>query len=247
MNCQLCPVVVILLLGSASGNRIWETIYQDLDATYSCFTITNATHEFGCRADFSGNVGLLRVANTSAALDQLLASDNKLSYVVVLPRSQFSVATLRQLEAMTADPDRGDVKGVLLTLPDGSWQPDTFQFSEDDVWPNRVSSFYQPDKNPKEYNYSLHNPWNPAGSGMFKRHWSFPIILLKNESQIRDVFECHSRYNAADGQPRMNVMFMLFSGESFDYIGSDRFVYDMAHDKFPPLALQGQLLGGIEL
>ena len=39
-------------LVTVSANRIWESIYQDLDATYSCFKIMNGTHEFGCRGEF---------------------------------------------------------------------------------------------------------------------------------------------------------------------------------------------------
>lgn len=30
-----------------------------------------------------------------------------------------------------------------------------------------------------------------------------------------------------------NIMFILFNGEAYDYIGSSRMVYDMLHDDFP--------------
>jgi len=337
-------LVVAFLLTTVSGNRIGESIYQDLDATYSCFKITNATHEFGCTADFSGNVGVLHVLNTTEDLQQLVTLQERQSLVVVLPRTLFTVPILEQLEVMTADTEKGDVRGVLLALPDDSWEPASVQFSEDDVCPNRDSGFYRPADHPEQYSYCNQKPWNPDGTGMFRRRWSFPIILLKNETEISDVYECHARYNAgqsgwprcsaelntfmtsagnseicwrrtqnqyintkpatycapmgsinvfgtlsppaedgpvvmlaarADGgtmfdalapaadsavvgmvallavaktlaqlppveKPKMNVMYMLFSGESFDYIGSDRFVYDMSKDKFPPLSVPAE-------
>lgn len=31
-----------------------------------------------------------------------------------------------------------------------------------------------------------------------------------------------------------NVLFVLFNGESYDYIGSQRFVYDLSKGAFPP-------------
>lgn len=31
-----------------------------------------------------------------------------------------------------------------------------------------------------------------------------------------------------------NVLFVLFNGESYDYIGSQRFLYDMKRGSFPP-------------
>ncbi|XP_043226117.1 nicastrin-like isoform X1 [Amphibalanus amphitrite] len=340
---------ILLLSSEATANRIWESIYQDLDATYSCFKILNGTHEFGCRADFTGNVGLLRVVNSSADLTRLTTSGERQSVVAVVPRQWFTVDTLQRLERMTADPDQGDVKGVILMLPDEDWGPDeAFQYSEDDSCPNRWSSFYRSDPASAEFRYCPKTPWNPAGTGMFKRSWSFPIILLKNQTQIDDLVKCHHQYNSAGAEgpwPRCaaqmktfmsaagnseicwrrsqrqnllatqtgafcspmgstnlfstwlppaaapapaadtvlvaartdgatmfdrlapgadsavvgmvalmaaaramadltppqntttNVMFMLFSGESFDYIGSDRMVYDMSLGKFPPQAV----------
>ncbi|KAH8417088.1 hypothetical protein KR222_002958, partial [Zaprionus bogoriensis] len=36
--------------------------------------------------------------------------------------------------------------------------------------------------------------------------------------------------------PRRNVLFVAFNGESYDYIGSQRFVYDMKNLDFPPIS-----------
>lgn len=33
--------------------------------------------------------------------------------------------------------------------------------------------------------------------------------------------------------PKLNILFMIFNGESYDYIGSQRFIYDMEHLYFP--------------
>lgn len=43
--------------------------------------------------------------------------------------------------------------------------------------------------------------------------------LLKDKSQVKN--------------PNLNIMFMIFNGESYDYIGSQRFVYDLEHLEFP--------------
>ena len=42
-------------------------------------------------------------------------------------------------------------------------------------------------------------------------------------------------------QEGKNVMFTFFNGESFDYIGSSRMMYDMQNNKFP----EGNLLTDI--
>ena len=42
-------------------------------------------------------------------------------------------------------------------------------------------------------------------------------------------------------QDGKNVMFTFFNGESFDYIGSSRMMYDMQNNKFP----EGNLLTDI--
>lgn len=39
---------------------------------------------------------------------------------------------------------------------------------------------------------------------------------------------------------RPNILFMFFNGEAYDYIGSQRFVYDMEHGDFPSAASQTQ-------
>ncbi|XP_061389629.1 nicastrin [Musca vetustissima] len=43
--------------------------------------------------------------------------------------------------------------------------------------------------------------------------------LLKDKQQLRN--------------PKLNILFMIFNGESYDYIGSQRFVYDLENLSFP--------------
>ena len=54
---------------------------------------------------------------------------------------------------------------------------------------------------------------------------------------------CHSSHKTFffSVQEGKNVMFTFFNGESFDYIGSSRMMYDMQNNKFP----EGNLLRGI--
>ena len=52
---------------------------------------------------------------------------------------------------------------------------------------------------------------------------------------------CHSHFFFISVQEGKNVMFTFFNGESFDYIGSSRMMYDMQNNKFP----EGNLLRGI--
>lgn len=44
----------------------------------------------------------------------------------------------------------------------------------------------------------------------------------------------------SDGDSAKNVLFILFNGESYDYIGSQRLVYDMENGDFPSLSTQTQ-------
>lgn len=52
-----------------------------------------------------------------------------------------------------------------------------------------------------------------------------------------------------DDNTKYNILFVLFNGESFDYIGSQRLVYDMEHMDFPPEICRQNLitLDNIEL
>lgn len=43
---------------------------------------------------------------------------------------------------------------------------------------------------------------------------------------------CKSQLPAASRPPK-NILFTLFNGEAYDYIGSQRFVIDMVEDRFP--------------
>ncbi|XP_013099551.2 nicastrin [Stomoxys calcitrans] len=36
--------------------------------------------------------------------------------------------------------------------------------------------------------------------------------------------------------PKLNILFMIFNGESYDYIGSQRFIYDVENSRFPKLS-----------
>ncbi|XP_055301912.1 nicastrin [Sitodiplosis mosellana] len=52
---------------------------------------------------------------------------------------------------------------------------------------------------------------------------------------------------AAHSNGRYNVMFMLFNGEAYDYIGSQRFVYDLEKGAFPPSSENPIKLSDIKL
>ena len=52
---------------------------------------------------------------------------------------------------------------------------------------------------------------------------------------------CHKTFFFFSVQEGKNVMLTFFNGESFDYIGSSRMMYDMQKNKFP----EGNLLRGI--
>jgi nicastrin len=55
------------------------------------------------------------------------------------------------------------------------------------------------------------------------------VTLLATAELVAEAFRTTSSFKSGVE----NIMFLLLQGESFDYIGSSRLVYDMQHDAFP--------------
>ncbi|XP_057244305.1 nicastrin-like [Malurus melanocephalus] len=205
-------LVAALAAGSFGGNSVERKIYVALNRTAPCVRLLNATHQIGC---------------------------------------QFSRDILMQLKGNSR------ISGLAVT----SARPDPSQgFSPGLKCPNDGFGVYSEDYGP-QFSHCNGSVWNPLGSGLSYEQFPFPIFLLEddNETEVIKQMDSHSFFwNVAPGAegavsgavaalaaaqalhgapgveklPR-NVLFVFFQGETFDYIGSSRMVFDMEQEKFP--------------
>ena len=71
------------------------------------------------------------------------------------------------------------------------------QHSDDSKCPNSMSSLY---KNTAQACPARSQPWNPAGSEILMKDWSFPIFLVDNQTMIEKLVNCYKDFNSGTGE-----------------------------------------------
>lgn len=67
------------------------------------------------------------------------------------------------------------------------------------------------------------------------------VTLISAAHTLSKLVPTHS--SAAGEEIRTNVLFLIFNGESYDYIGSQRLIYDMEKGLFPPTVTSTRAIG----
>ncbi|XP_023337374.1 nicastrin-like [Eurytemora carolleeae] len=130
----LKAVFSICLVCVVGGDRLKESIYTDFDQFQACFKRLNATMEFGCTSDLSGNVGVLLYIDSQDI--SRVEVDDFAPYIILLSPDIFSGSMLTRLK------NTGNVNGILLPgVKTGKWKGKLPAVQSDDVnCPNSGSS-----------------------------------------------------------------------------------------------------------
>uniref|UniRef100_A0AC11EQ64 Nicastrin n=1 Tax=Ovis aries TaxID=9940 RepID=A0AC11EQ64_SHEEP len=241
-----------LLAGLCEGNSVERKIYIPLNKTAPCVRLLNATHQIGCQSSISGDTGVIHVVEKKEDLQWVLTDGPNPPYVVLLEGTLFTRDVMEKLKGRS-----GRIAGLAVSLAKPS---PASGFSPSVQCPNDGFGIYS-DSYGSQFAHCKAFQWNKVGDGLAYEDFSFPIFLLEDENETNVIKQLDSRsffWNVAPGAesavasfitqlaaaealqkapdvatlPR-NVMFVFFQGETFDYIGSSRMVYDMEKGSFP--------------
>uniref|UniRef100_A0AAA9SBJ0 Nicastrin n=1 Tax=Bos taurus TaxID=9913 RepID=A0AAA9SBJ0_BOVIN len=242
----------VLLAGLCEGNSVERKIYIPLNKTAPCVRLLNATHQIGCQSSISGDTGVIHVVEKEEDLQWVLTDGPNPPYVVLLEGTLFTRDVMEKLKGRS-----GRIAGLAVSLAKPS---PASGFSPSVQCPNDGFGVYS-NSYGSQFAHCRAFQWNKVGDGLAYEDFSFPIFLLEDENETNVIKQLDSRsffWNVAPGAesavasfitqlaaaealqkapdaatlPR-NVMFVFFQGETFDYIGSSRMVYDMENGKFP--------------
>ncbi|XP_026823477.1 nicastrin [Rhopalosiphum maidis] len=162
-----------------------DQMYENIIANNPCFLRLNGTNQFGCTSSRFGNVGTLHLVTNSTDLDWLFNEGKADPYTVALTPKMFNREVLQNIELSTK------VNGIML-LMNGTEQEvinnDNLQkngFSPEDTCPNRYS----------DVNSCPMKPWNPYGTDILLKSWSFPIFLVYDQNTIKNIIDCFTNNN----------------------------------------------------
>ncbi|CAH8830619.1 unnamed protein product [Trichobilharzia szidati] len=126
--------------------------------------------------------------NESSDISNIINSDTKTSFIIVLDINQFVNSTLMlYLRSIQ------NINGlVVFSNNDDNFE--NYAFSESTKCPNSQYSAYPWDKQ-----CNIGSDWNPAGSGYSDIDWPFPVVYVADvNSTIKNaIHECYSKFNLA--------------------------------------------------
>ncbi|XP_029345849.1 nicastrin [Acyrthosiphon pisum] len=156
-----------------------DQMYANIIADNPCFLRLNGTNQFGCTSSRFGNVGTLHLVINSTDLNWLFNEGKADPYTVALTPKMFNREVLQSIELSAK------VNGIML-LMNGTEQEvinnDNLQntgFSPEDTCPNRYS----------DVNSCPMKPWNPYGTDILLKSWSFPIFVVYDQNTIKDIID----------------------------------------------------------
>ncbi|KAF0763550.1 nicastrin, partial [Aphis craccivora] len=162
-----------------------DQMYENIIANNPCFLRLNGTNQFGCTSSRFGNVGTLHLVTNSTDLDWLFNEGKADPYTVALTPKMFNREVLQDIELSTK------VNGIML-LMNGTEKEvknnDNLQnngFSPEDTCPNRYSGV----------NSCPMKPWNPYGTDILLKSWSFPIFVVYDQDTIKNIVDCFKNHN----------------------------------------------------
>ena len=185
-------ICVPLLVGFApllaTGQRIKDSIYTELEGIRPCFRRLNGTQEIGCTSAIGGNVGVIQYLEKTGDLDGLLQEQFG-PFVILLDPAILSGELLHRMK------DSGQVVGVILpSVTDGNWTGHYPKFGNGEGYSD---DGYCPNPGLGESDCSKEKAWNPSASGAMWEDWGFPIFLVQDADSTASLHQCWSQHNQA--------------------------------------------------
>ncbi|KAG8146579.1 hypothetical protein E2320_013722, partial [Naja naja] len=219
--------VVLCALAPGSGwcNSVEKKIYIPLNRTATCVRLLNATHQIGCQY-----TGVIHVVEKESDLKWVLSDGQHSPYMVLLDGKlftgygpEYAHCSLTKWNYLGNSLSYLDFGFPIFLLQDESESKVIKQNGSDPAYPlcaMQLSSHMHAVTSTIDSHSFF---WNVA-PGAESAVASFVTLLAAAEAihKIPDV----------QSLPK-NIMFAFFQGETFDYIGSSRMVYDMQNGRFP--------------
>uniref|UniRef100_A0A3B3CTH1 Nicastrin n=1 Tax=Oryzias melastigma TaxID=30732 RepID=A0A3B3CTH1_ORYME len=163
-------------------------IYINLNETFPCVRLLNATHQIGCQSSLSGDVGVLHLLESEENLDWVLRTGPNPPYMVILESTLFTRPILMKLKNGSSR-----VAGVLAVQPTSN-PPEGF--SPHTSCPNENTGVYSETYGPS-YAHCNVTMWNPLGTGISYEEFDFPIFSVKDDNDTEVIRRCYMEHNRA--------------------------------------------------
>ncbi|CAF0844539.1 unnamed protein product [Adineta steineri] len=175
-------------------------MYISFDRARYCVRRLNGTHEVGCQSAMRGNSGRMYMIDNEQEFTSFLTNtatiDLSNSFIIVLNVNLFDSNHVDQLM------NRLDKKlnGLLLYLKSNLSRPE--YFSHDDQCPNHRYSYY--------LNQTESVKWNWKGTGLFFRSFPFPIMLVDEENDYKQLLHFYQQFNSSQSTPACGLEMKTF-------------------------------------
>uniref|UniRef100_A0A3B3CTR1 Nicastrin n=1 Tax=Oryzias melastigma TaxID=30732 RepID=A0A3B3CTR1_ORYME len=180
--------VVLCLLFVGNCNSVEKKIYINLNETFPCVRLLNATHQIGCQSSLSGDVGVLHLLESEENLDWVLRTGPNPPYMVILESTLFT-----RYRPCSLKNGSSRVAGVLAVQPTSN-PPEGF--SPHTSCPNENTGVYSETYGPS-YAHCNVTMWNPLGTGISYEEFDFPIFSVKDDNDTEVIRRCYMEHNRA--------------------------------------------------
>uniref|UniRef100_A0A8C7Z009 Nicastrin n=1 Tax=Oryzias sinensis TaxID=183150 RepID=A0A8C7Z009_9TELE len=178
----------LFFIAGVSSNSVGNKIYINLNETFPCVRLLNATHQIGCQSSFAGDVGVVHLLESEENLDWVLGSGPNPPYMVILESTLFTRPIMMKLKHGSQR-----VAGVVVVEPTTN-PPDGF--SPHTSCPNENTGVYSESYGPS-YAHCNVTVWNPLGTGLSYEEFDFPIFSMKDSNDTEVLRRCYREHNRA--------------------------------------------------
>jgi len=203
MNSSFLFIFIFLFISFisyAQSKRVIDQMYVSFDRARYCVRHLNGTHEIGCQSSTNGNSGRMYMIDNDQEFNSYITNTKIInsfsSFIIVLNVDLFNTYYVDKLMQSL------DLKlnGLLLYLKSNLTRPN--DFSHDDQCPNNRYSYY--------LNQTQTINWNPKGTGLFFRSFPFPIMLIDEADDYRQLVTFYQKFNNSKSSPACGLELSTF-------------------------------------
>jgi nicastrin len=203
MNSSFLFISLLLFLSFisyAQSKRVIDKMYVSFDRARYCVRRLNGTHEIGCQSATNGNSGRMYMIDNDQEFNSFITNTKTIksfpSFIIVLNIDLFHTFYIDKLIT-----DLGvKLNGLVIYLKSNLTRPE--DFSHDDQCPNNRYSYY--------LNQTQTINWNSKGTGLFFRSFSFPIMLIDEEDDYKQLVQFYQKFNSSKSSPACGLELKTF-------------------------------------